>query len=120
MQQAQTVKEGLGSLLPACADTFVERYTELEADLLALDEQLQSMAPGAPGWPLLASLPVYQYLARRYGLNPESVLWEPDSAPDDAHWQELQSMLEGHVAVCMLCEGEPQAASVERLASLGI
>ena len=120
VQQAQAVKEGLGRLLPDHRNGFEARYGDLESDLLELDERLQAIAEGAPGRPLLASHPVYQYLARRYGLNIESVLWEPETLPDDAQWQELQSILEGHPAGWMLWEGEPLRASVERLAALGV
>lgn len=120
VQQAQAVKEGLGRLLPEHRDGFEVRYAGLERDLLALDEQLQAIAGRAPGRPLLGSHPVYQYLARRYGLNLESVLWEPDTAPDDGQWRELESMLEGHGADWMLWEGEPLPEVVERLAALGV
>ena len=120
VQQAQAVKEGLSRLLPGERDGFKEQYAELEGELLALDEQFQAIAERAPGRPLLASHPVYQYLARRYGLNVESVLWEPDTMPDDAQWQELQTLLEGHAAGWMLWEGQPLAAAVERLAALGV
>ena len=120
VQQAQAVKEGLGRLLPDHRDDFEARYGELERDLLALDEQLQAIAGRAPGRPLLGSHPVYQYLARRYGLNLESVLWEPDTAPDDGQWRELESVLEGHGADWMLWEGEPLPEVVERLAALGV
>jgi len=120
VEQAQAVKEGLARLLPDHRDGFEARYAELERDLLALDDQLQAIAGRAPGRPLLGSHPVYQYLARRYGLNLESVLWEPDTAPDDGQWRELESMLEGHGADWMLWEGEPLPEVVERLAALGV
>ena len=120
VQQAQAVKEGLGRLLPDQREDFEARYGELERDLLALDEQLQAIAGRAPGRPLLGSHPVYQYLARRYGLNLESVLWEPDTAPDDGQWRELESVQEGHGADRMLWEGEPLPEVVERLAALGV
>lgn len=111
VQQTQAVKEGLGRLLPDHRKAFEARYAELEGDLLALDDQFQAISGLAPGRPLLASHPVYQYLARRYGLNLESVLWEPDAMPDDGQWRELQSMLEGHAAGWMLWEGQPLPAA---------
>ena len=120
VQQAQAVREGLSRLLPAHRDSFEERYAELERDLLALDDQLRAIAEGAPGRPLLASHPVYQYLARRYGLNLKSVLWEPDTVPDDAQWRELQVILDGHAAGWMLWEGQPLPEAVKRLEALGV
>ena len=120
VRQAQAIREGLSRLLPAHRDGFEERYARLEGDLLDLDRELQGIAELAPARPLLASHPVYQYLARRYGLNLESVMWEPDALPDDGQWRELQSVLEGHAAGWMLWEGQPLPASVERLGALGV
>ena len=120
VQQAQAVREGLSRLLPAHRDSFETRYAGLERDLMDLDDQLRTIAAFAQARPLLASHPVYQYLARRYGLNLESVMWEPDALPDDAQWRELQSVLEGHAAEWMLWEGQPLPATVERLEALGV
>ena len=75
--------ERLSRLLPVHRESFEERYAEPERDLTHLDDQLRAIAERAAGRPLLASHPVYQYLARRYGLDLESVMWEPDGAPDD-------------------------------------
>ena len=120
IQQAQAIREALSRQLPAHRDSFAARYTELERDLLDLDGELQAIAELAPARPLLASHPVYQYLARRYGLNLESVMWEPDALPDDGQWRELRSVLEGHAAGWMLWESQPLSASVERLEALGV
>jgi len=119
-QQAQAVMEGLSRLLPEHQEAFQQRYAALERDLLALDERLDAIAAQRRAQPLLASHPVYQYLARRHGLNLQSVLWEPEVMPDDAQWEELQSILQGHAAAWMLWEGDPLPASVEKLAALGV
>ena len=119
-QQAEAVMDGLSRLLPEHQDTFEQRYVELAQDLLALDERLDTLVAGQREQPLLASHPVYQYLARRYGLNLQSVLWEPEVLPDAEQWDELQSMLRTHPATWMLWEGDPLAASVDRLHALGV
>lgn len=119
-QQAQAVMEGLSRLLPQHQDAFEQRYLELEQDLLALDERLDTIAARQRPQPLLASHPVYQYLARRHGLNLQSVLWEPEVMPDDEQWAELQAMLETHAAAWMLWEGDPLPASVNKLQALGV
>ena len=119
-QQAEAVMDGLSRLLPEHQDTFEQRYAELAQDLLALDERLDTLVAGQREQPLLASHPVYQYLARRHGLNLQSVLWEPEVLPDAEQWDELQSMLRAHPATWMLWEGDPLAASVDRLQTLGI
>ena len=119
-QQARAVMEGLSRLLPDHQDDFEQRYTGLEQDLLALDERLAAIAAGQHAQPLLASHPVYQYLARRYGLNLQSVLWEPDVMPDAEQWEALQSILQGHAAAWMLWEGDPLPDSVAKLEALGV
>ena len=118
-QQALAVLEALSRLLPDHHSTFEQRYTELEKDLFLLDDRLEAAARQR-SQPLLASHPVYQYLARRYGLNIRSVLWEPDVMPEEAEWQELAAVLPSHAAVWMLWEADPLPASVERLQSLGV
>lgn len=119
-QQAQAVMAGLSRLLPEHQDDFQQRYAELEQDLLALDQRLDTIVAQQRTKPLLASHPVYQYLARRYGLNLQSVLWEPDVLPDDEQWEGLQSILQAHAAAWMLWEGAPLLASTEKLQALGV
>ena len=119
-QQAQAVMEGLSRLLPEHQEAFQQRYTALERDLLALDERLDAILAPRRAQPLLASHPVYQYLARRHGLNLQSVLWEPEVMPDAAQWEALQSILQGHAAAWMLWEGDPLPASVQKLQTLGV
>jgi zinc transport system substrate-binding protein len=70
--------------------------------------------------PFIASHPVYEYFARRYGLNIISVHWEPDQVPSEEQWVELQSILNDHPGKWMIWEGEPDPASVARLESMGI
>ncbi len=82
--------------------------------------QLQEILSNARGQALLASHPVYQYLERAYQLDLHSVLWEPDTFPDESQWNDLASLARAHTVTRMLGEGEPLARSVERLAQLGI
>lgn len=119
-RQAEAALEGLSRLLPDHQDTFEQRYAELKDDLLALDGRLDSLVARQRQQLLLASHPVYQYFARRYGLNLQSVLWEPDVMPDADQWAELQSIVETHAAAWMLWEGDPLPESVDRLAALGV
>ena len=119
-QQALAILEALSRLLPDHRSIFEQRYAELEKDLFLLDDRLESAATRRRTQPLLASHPVYQYLARRYGLHIQSVLWEPEVTPEEAEWQELSSIVRSHAAVWMLWEADPLPASVERLQSLGV
>ena len=119
-KQAKTVMEALSRKKPEAEDIFKKNYAALEHDLLALDSEMKRIAAKKPSPPLVASHPVYDYLARRYGLNLKSVHWEPDEFPSDAQWSELRAMLIKHPAKWMIWEGEPVQASVERLKAMGV
>ena len=119
-RQALAVQQALSRLLPDQQSIFEQRYAELENDLLLLDDRLETVVAGRGSQPLVASHPVYQYLARRYGLNIRSVLWEPEVMPEETDWQELSAILDSHEAAWMVWEGDPLPASVERLQSLGV
>lgn len=73
-----------------------------------------------PDRPLLASHPVYPYLARRYGLNLMSVTWEPDKVPSAEQWSELEGVLRERPAGWMVWEDEPTEKSAVRLRALGV
>ena len=119
-QQAKVIEAALSRLLPAQQAAFAEQYVSLEKDLMALDTRLETLVANQRTQPLVASHPVYQYFATRYGLNLHSVLWEPDVMPEDEQWHTLQSLLAKHAAKWMIWEGEPITASVEKLQALGV
>jgi zinc transport system substrate-binding protein len=120
VEHARAVRDALVKLRPHEAKTFEERFTSLEKDLMALDGEFIALARRRPAQPLIASHPVYQYFARRYGLNLKSVHWEPDEMPDETQWKSLEGLLEGHPAKWMLWEGAPLDAVVEKLRALGV
>jgi zinc transport system substrate-binding protein len=97
-----------------------ENYATLEKDLMTLDRDIKEIVSKNQHQPLIASHPVYDYLARRYGLNMRSVHWEPDEIPGDAQWIDLHGILKDHPATWMIWEGDPLEASVETLKSMGI
>jgi zinc transport system substrate-binding protein len=66
------------------------------------------------------SHPVYDYFARRYGLNIVSVHWEPDQVPRDEQLGGFKEILKRHPAKWMIWEGQPVQASVDRLKELGV
>ncbi len=70
--------EALARKRPAAKAQIDRNLAALTADLLALDQHMAEIARSDPARPLLASHPFYQYLARRYGLNLKSLMWEPD------------------------------------------
>ena len=119
-KQAGVVMETLSRKKPAAEDFFKKNYAALEHDLLALDNEMKSIAAKNPLLPLFASHPVYDYLSRRYGLNMKSVHWEPDEFPSDAQWSELRAMLKKHPAKWMIWEKEPMKESTARLKAIGV
>ncbi len=99
---------------------FDTNFAALQSDLEALDARLVWLTRNAGDTPLLASHPVYQYFARRYGLNLESVHFEPDDMPDEAAWSALEQLVASHPARWMIWEGQPSDDIVDRLMSMGI
>jgi zinc transport system substrate-binding protein len=115
-EQAKSIRAALGRMLPHQSGVLEGNYVGLAADLSALDKELKAIRPG----PLVASHPVYQYLARRYTWSLESVHWEPDEMPSEAEWHNLQSLLKKHRAKAMLWEARPRTEIEARLEKLGV
>ncbi len=118
--QAKAVRDALVRARPNGAEGFHAGFDALAGELADLDRELRAVFAEAPRRPLLASHPVYQYLARAFELNLESVHWEPGEAPDAAGWTELDALLAEHPATVMLWEGEPLAQTAELLARRGV
>ncbi len=119
-QQAEAIARALARKRPDGKEQIDRNLQSLWEDLLALDERVTEITRTDPGRPLLASHPVYQYLARRYGLNLRSVMWEPEELPNEGQWNALEGILKDHPAKWMLWEGEPRQATATRLRALGI
>jgi zinc transport system substrate-binding protein len=120
VMQANAVRDALSRLRPLHAEVFAANARALETDLLGLDARMQAIVYAAPGTPLVASHPVYQYMARRYGINLEAVMWEPDTLPGAAQWLAFERLLKDHPAGWMLWEGDPIQESIERLQQHGV
>jgi len=120
IQQAEAIKEALSKLLPEKAADFQRNFATLKADLLALDVALKDAAGQNSDRPVIFSHPVYQYLERRYALNGRSVHWEPDEAPSDQMWKELDALLIDHPAKWMIWEGAPLPNTADKLKAMGL
>lgn len=118
--QARAVEAAFAQARPEKAKQFEEGLNRLVADLEALDRDLDVTFKPLASKPLLASHPIYQYLARRYGLRLKSVTWEPDEVPDAAEWRTLEVLLKKHAVQVMLWEGAPHAETAARLKGVGI
>ena len=119
-RQAEVISTAMGRKRPELRDTFQRNFELLAEDLEALDRDIQAIVSQKPSTPLIASHPVYDYFARRYGVNIVSVHWEPDEIPGDDAWTAFKAILKQHPAEWMIWEGQPVQISVERLKTLGI
>jgi len=119
-RQAEAVAKAIERKRPDAKDRVARNLATLKGELQALDARLARLSATEPSRPMLASHPVYQYLARRYGLNLRSVLWEPDAAPTPQQWRELEGILSEHPARWMIWEAPPAPETASRLRSLGV
>jgi zinc transport system substrate-binding protein len=119
-EQAKAIAKALNRKKPSLEDIFQRNYQELEKDLLKLDRDMRALVSKDPSKPFVVSHPVYDYLARGYGLKIKSVHWEPDEVVDDRQLMELQNILKDDPAKWMIWEGEPIKESVEKLKAIGM
>jgi len=118
--QAEAVLAAAVRLLPYHRGALETAGAGLFADLERLDSELAALAKEIGNQPLTASHPVYDYFARRYGLNLRSVLWEPEVVPDEAALAAFGEILGAHPAAWMIWEGAPSPGSVAKLQALGV
>lgn len=115
IMHAEAIAEAVAERLPGHHDEFQANLEALKADLESLGQGLSEVMAGYQDQPLLASHPVYNYLARYCGWNLKSVHWEPDQMPNDQEWAALDTLLADHPARWMIWEGEPDAAIAAKL-----
>jgi zinc transport system substrate-binding protein len=120
LKQAEAIMKSFVRKVPDHRQAFADNFATLEKDLLNLDNQLKTITKDQASLPIVASHPIYQYLARRYNLNLKMMMWEPEEDPGGAEWKKLKEQLIEHPAKWMLWEGEPLPDSVARLQSMDI
>ncbi|MGI9291331.1 MAG: metal ABC transporter substrate-binding protein, partial [Gammaproteobacteria bacterium] len=120
VQQAQAIADALSRKQPEHQSDFEKNLAALREDLMALDLTLQQTVAAKPQQRLFASHPIYHYLARRYELHIQDMVWEPDEMPDDQHWQQLRLVQENFPADWMLWEKRPLPRIARQLDSMGI
>jgi len=120
VQQAGAIAEALSGKLPEHKSDFEKNLVALRKDLMGLDLEIQQTVAKRPRQLLFASHPLYHYLARRYELHIEDLVWEPGVMPDDQQWQQLRLAQERFPADWMLWEKQPLPEIVQQLDSMGI
>lgn len=118
--QAQAAAKAIARLLPGKEAAVERNFTALRSDLGALGDALRAAGSGYGGAPLLASHPVYQYLARSCGLNLRSLHWEPSEQPSPEQWRKLDGLLRKHPAKWMIWEAPPAAGVAAELERRGV
>ena len=118
--QAQVIAAELSARWPRHNATFAANFAQLQDELQTIDQAFADVVQQDALPVLLASHPVYQYFARRYGLDIESVTWEPDVLPGERDWQQLRIRLDRRPARFMLWEAMPLPATIEGLSELRI
>lgn len=121
IQQARAVAQAIEPLVPKDkAGSIRKHLDELTAELQSLDNRLLNLGKLLQGKALVASHPVYQYLARRYQLDLHAVHWEPETVPDDKAMEELRALLQKHPTQWMIWEDTPAPESVQKLQVLQV
>ncbi len=120
LQQARAIHQAFLEAWPQGEATFQAGWEVLQQDLQDLDRRFAEAIGSTPETPLLASHPVYQYAARRYGLQVESVHFEPDEDPGANGWRELEALRKEHPARWMLWESPPLPATAQKLRDAGV
>ena len=118
--QAQAVAGKLIELAPIGEQPFRDNLAKLQQELTEVDSRLAQAFTMLDNQPVLFSHPVYQYLQRRYGINGESVHWEPHEEPTISAWIAMQQLLTTHPATIMIWEDEPLISTAQRLSDVGI
>lgn len=118
--QAESVYDALGKLMPNHQLSLQTNFETLQSDLRGLVASLDKMNAGVGPRPLLASHPVYQYLARRCEWDLRSLHWEPDVYPTEDQWAELDKLLKERAAQWMIWEQAPLAKTRQRLQDLKV
>jgi len=120
VRQAKAIEEALSRKRPDLRGSFQKNYAALEQDLMVLDETIKQVVSKDRTEPFVVSHPVYDYFARRYGLNIKSVHWEPDEIPTNEQMMALNRILKEHPAKWMIWEGKPMKESAKRLKAIGL
>lgn len=118
--QAARIRDALTARLPTATAHIAKRYEDLESDLLALEARLRGVADAWGDKPLLASHPVYQYLADAHHLDIQSLHLEPDQVLTADDLRTLDALLAKHPAKLMLWEAAPLQSTAEELRKRGV
>lgn len=113
--QAGEIEKALVKRFPEHEAAFKTGFTSLAADIDALDSKLKTFQAAYKNQALLASHPAYNYLARRYAWNLQSLDLDPQEMPLDKTITAIKEMLKTHPAKYLIWEAYPTEAIAQRL-----
>jgi len=120
LKQAESIRDILVKKIPGKELIFNDNFNTLKEDLEKLDAQMIKAASQLTEINVLGSHPVYQYLAKGYNLNIESVHFEPNEIPSEHLWYELNELLIKSETNLMLWEAHPIIEVQNKLSELNI
>ena len=119
-KQAKAIEKALSRLMPDLKSELEKNYVGLEKDLLGLDRKFDYVFTKISNQTFLASHPEYDYLARHYALNLQSLFWSPKVMPSPDQWKVLSDLLDKYPAKWMIWEEEPIKEIFKKLDNMGI
>lgn len=119
-QQAAAILAAMNKRWPDQKENFAANYAKLEAQIQAIDKEMQQVAAKMRDVPIVVSHPIYDYWLRRYELKGKSVHWEASEIPTAENIEELKKVLADHPAKYMIWEGDPASEAVKVLDEMGL
>lgn len=120
-KQAESIAERFIVEVPGDEAAIKERLAVLKEDLEKLDDRMNAVA-GAWGDKelIIASHPVYQYLAKAYRFTIESMEWEWNTPLGEQETAKLKALIDKNQASWMMWESNPTKESQARIRQLGL
>jgi len=120
-QQATAIKDALIATFPNHAESVKQAHTKLTQDLMAIHEEMKTTAASLETKIFLASHPVYEYLARAYGLEIKTLLWYPEMELTKEALAELEKLQRKYPsAKTFIWDGQPTPSHIPTLEKLGL
>lgn len=119
-EHLKAVFQALIDFKVASKDTLERNFTSLDAAIADMDSELKKIGKTMEGKAVFGSHPIYQYLAKAYGINIIELHLEPGEFPSESQWDELKRKSDENEIKYILWEGEPLVKTREKLDSIGI
>lgn len=118
--QARAIAAALAQRGLVERDAIDARLSALTEDLRAINAAAEQLRPHAEGKVMIATHPRYQYFARAYGLDIQSLEWEAGAAPDADQLAALEARVDETGARVLLWEAQPPAEARAAIRDLGL